>query len=240
MNRFAVILATLIAFGAQAKDSEEDFDEVIVPDKGRVAFVSCLGEAYALPLAAAAKQFYETAYVTAFVTNINSFSQKSAKSLVHTIGADLAVFLIDDPTAPAELLAMTERWALVNVAALRDAKATPAVLDARIRRLLMRHAGFLAGATIPRAPTCLMCGAASLADIDAITSEEITFDLLFNISRFTSRSGIDPGHKTDYRSACELGVAPKPVNDHQRKIWDEFHAMPKKPIKIKFDPKEGR
>ena len=36
-----------------------------------------------------------------------------------------------------------------------------------------------------------------------------------------------------YRDACQRGVAPEPANAEQKAIWDEVHAIPTEPIKIK-------
>lgn len=236
---FAAV-AALAGLSPCADTEDFDPDEIILPDKGRIAIVSCIGDRHKSALDLAAKQFFESAYITVFVTNAVSFSFANAKCFVDGKAINEAVFVVDDSTLPMELAASMERWALVNVAALKTDSPSKEVLDSRVRRLVMRNAAMLAGALIPRSNTSLMCGAVSLVDIDKIAAEEVSLDILFNISRFGAKSGIVPGHKTSYRSACERDIAPKPVTEYQKKVWDEFHSLPKKPIKIKFDAKEGR
>ena len=46
--------------------------------------------------------------------------------------------------------------------------------------------------------------------------------------------------RTSYQKACEEGWAPLPTNDVQKAIWDKVHAVPKNPMKIEFDPKQGK
>ena len=52
--------------------------------------------------------------------------------------------------------------------------------------------------------------------------------------------GITPKAYSTYKKACEEGWAPQPVNDAQRKIWNQVHAIPDKPLTIEFDPKKDK
>lgn len=244
MKTLSLMLLSALPFFATAVEPVEnddfDPDEIVLPGKGSVAIVSAVDEAYFPEIADAAKQFENTVYVTTVATSVQGFSMADAREIASKQNANIAVFVVDDVSLPTEFVSMTDRWGLVNIARLKDGAPDDDAFKTRLRRLIMRQAGFLAGATIPRSPTCLMCGVAGVADIDAIEMDTISLDLLFNISRFESKSGISPGHKTGYRSACERGIAPPPVTEYQKMVWEEFHSLPTKPIKIKFDKNVGR
>ena len=52
--------------------------------------------------------------------------------------------------------------------------------------------------------------------------------------------GITPAIESTYRKACKEGWAPQPTNEYQQAIWDSFHELPTKPVKIEFDPAKGK
>lgn len=48
------------------------------------------------------------------------------------------------------------------------------------------------------------------------------------------------GEKTKIVMAVEEGWGANPTNDVEKAIWDEVHALPDKPMQIKFDPKRDK
>ena len=79
----------------------------------------------------------------------------------------------------------------------------------------------------------------NVEDLDKLHSEGITFDALQSIMRNLQNLGVTQTRKTTYRRACMEGWALQPTNDYQKVIWEEVHAKPTKPMKIKFDPAKG-
>ena len=59
------------------------------------------------------------------------------------------------------------------------------------------------------------------------------FNMMINNVR---KLGVAVRRRVSYHKACEERWAPAPTNDIQRAIWDKVHAIPDKPITIKFDP----
>ena len=76
-------------------------------------------------------------------------------------------------------------------------------------------------------------------DLDKILNEGMAFDALGGIMNNLRTLGVTQPHKTTYRKACMEGWAPAPTNDYQKVIWEELHAKPTNPLKIKFDKTKG-
>lgn len=229
---------TLSAFAEV--DVEADPDEFILPGSGSIAVVSFAKESEEVARKAAADFEEKTLVKTAFAIATNEFCCTKGCSLLCEYKANAAVYVVDVPGLPIGMVAMEDRWAFVNVAALRRDNPDAQKLDKRIRCMITRSAGQLLGVLVPHTTTGIMVGAASLSDLDVIKTEYITFDLLANVKRFSDKSGLTPGRRMGYRKACERGLAPAPVTDYQKKVWNEFHSMPTKPIKIKFDKQIGK
>ena len=50
--------------------------------------------------------------------------------------------------------------------------------------------------------------------------------------------GVTPMEVTTCRQVCRLGWAPAPANEYQKAVWEELHAIPTEPIKIKPEEKK--
>ena len=239
---FAIFgMYTAAAIAAQTQeDSDEDPDEFILPGKGSMAIVS-LAPGQNEIVRVAAKSFADTTLVkTDFMVRKDEFCCKKAADILKAVGASAAVFVIDVEGMPIELVAMEDRWAVINVAALRTDNPEAEKFAKRLRCLVIRCAGQLLGVLVPRTTNGILVGAASLTDLDAIKTEFLTYDLMANVKRYSAKSGLVPGRRMSYRKACERDIAPPPTTEYQKKVWDEFHTLPTKPIKIKFDKSVGK
>lgn len=234
-------VCAVVALAAKPQDdSEVDPDEFILPGKGSLAVIS-LAPAQNDVVQTAAKSFADTTLVkTDFKAQKDEFCCKKAADLLKASGASAAIFVIDMEGMPIDILAMEDRWAAVNVAALRKDGPDAEKLAKRLRCLVIRAAGQLLGVLVPRTTNGIMVGAASLTDLDVIKTEFLTYDLLANVKRYSDKSGLVPGRRMSYRKACEREIAPPPTTEYQKKVWDEFHSLPTKPIKIKFDKTLGK
>ena len=239
------LLVSIISFVClssvvRAMADEKDPDEFILSGKGSVAVVVYASN-QDVAIETAVNSFVKTTLIdTKIIKAKGDFCCKKAAQLLRESSAEAAIFVIDDKDMPIGVVAMEERWAFVNVGALGKDGAAKDVLEKRIRCMIVRSAGTLIGVLVPRTTNGIMVGAAKLTDLDAIKTEYLTYDLLANIKRYSEKSGIVPGRRMSYRKACERGIAPQPTTEHQKKVWEEFHSMPTKPIKIKNDKKLGK
>lgn len=149
------------------------------------------------------------------------------------------VFVEENNTNPALLVAPEEAWARVNVAKLRNDNPDAAVLAARIRKEIWRGAAIAAGGSDSQVQPSLMRSIANLKQLDV--APEIPMPDTFNkMISFAKDKDFSIVKKTTYKKACKEGWAPAPTNDVQKAIWDKVHEIPKNPMKIEFDPKKGR
>lgn len=151
--------------------------------------------------------------------------------------ASVAMFLCDDPALPMSLVAMEERWAMVNVAHVYDATLGREAGRKRLRREMSRaFKALFAGLSARKDTTAVADG----RDLDALTGDPIDGQTLFNIVHGLPSYGLVSEKVVTYKKACEEGWAPAPTNDVQRKIWDKVHAIPQKPIKIEYNEKRDK
>ena len=138
------------------------------------------------------------------------------------------------------LVAPESRWACVNVSALAKDGADGVKVQRRVRREMLRAFASLAGGGGSMDPLCVSRTATSLAELDAIKSNDLSYDPLVRAEEALKAMGITPYRRTTYREACQEGWAPAPTNDIQKAIWDEVRQLPAKPLKIELDPAKGK
>lgn len=164
---------------------------------------------------------------------------KSAAALKAKAKADFAIFIVDDPDLPMSLLATEAQWAICNVAPLKDGVKDDLQLKLRAQAEFMRVFGILCGgASSQFQASRIMNGIAKPSDLDGVTPE-LPVDILTKFTPYLTTRGLKPEKMTIYRKACQEGWAPQPTNSFQKAVWDEVHALPTKPIKIKYDAKKG-
>ena len=146
--------------------------------------------------------------------------------------ATLAIYLVDDPTLPPSLIAPEARWGLVNCAELAEKR--------RFNKIFVRVAVGMFDGSSSQIDTNLMHPITKLSDVDSIVNEAVPFDSTMKMAKNVKGYGFVQSRMRTYRMACQEGWAPTPTNDVQKAIWDEIHALPDKPIKIKFDPKTAK
>lgn len=157
------------------------------------------------------------------------------------IQGDLSLFIVDDPAMPPVLFAPESRWAVVNVSGLRKGEGMKQeVFEMRCRKEFIRGFALLAGAQTSNYAGGIMLSVTDASDLDKMTDLSLPADVLARFPAYLERIGIKPYEMTSYRQACKEGWAASPTNDVQKKIWDEVHEIPTKPIKIEFDPKTDK
>ena len=242
MNKWVVAIVAMVSLSALAQNVGEDRDpdEFVLPGSGSLAVVT-YAPAQESAIKSAVDSFAKTTLIdTKLVNGTGEFCFKKVSQISKGVSANAIIFVIDDNDMPIGVIAMIDRWAVVNVGALGKDNPRKEMLEKRVRCMIVRYAGELIGVLVPRTTNGIMVGAAKLTDLDAIKTEYLTYDLLANIKRYSEKSLIVPGRRMSYRRACERGIAPAPQTEYQKKVWNEFHSMPTKPIKIKYDKKLGK
>ena len=151
--------------------------------------------------------------------------------------ANAAVFLVHSGNLPRILVSPEEGWVIVNAAALVDRNSTKEEQQSRLAKEGLRGLFFLGGlgqaAGIP-----IMHPVAYSVDLDSITNVGVIGDAAKRFSLVLPSFGLEPKVVKNYRTALQEGWAPKPADADQQAIWDEVHALPTEPIKIKPETKK--
>lgn len=173
----------------------------------------------------------ETRFKISIVSDA-SFDLKNPK-----IHGNATLFVIDDPSLPAILVAPENRWAFVNVAPITK-EQRPAFLEARVKKELSRGFAYLCGAANSQYPQALTRGIVNHSDLDKNVDMGLPVDVLQRFRGYMETLDVRPAQVSTYQKACREGWAPAPTNDVQKAIWDKVHAMPTEPLKIKPETKK--
>ena len=202
--------------------------------KGEIVYVNCQKRADKAWIEESVAYFGKETKFKVTLRDGGSFDLKSPK-----IEGNATLFVIDDESLPILLVAPDNRWAFVNIAPIATEKR-PAFFAARVKKMLTRGFSFLCGATNSQFPRALTRGLASQADLDKNPDLALPIDVLQRFRTYMEPLGVQPAVVSTYRKACQEGWAPAPTNDAQKVIWNQVHEIPKKPIKIEFDPKAAK
>lgn len=156
-------------------------------------------------------------------------------------GVGFAIVVCEDPASPNKMVCSPDDgWLKVNVAPFLADRPTAEKAGVRVQREIWRALSFALGAGVTRNPMCPLKPAASVRELDALTGVVPSPEVLDTMADWARHWGINRTRRTTYRKACQEGWAPMPTNDYQRAIWDEIRAKPTEPMKITFDPKQGK
>ncbi len=199
--------------------------------KGRIVYVNAQKRAERNWLEESAIYFAENTQV-AFDVEDGKFSFPSPK-----LYGELTVYVIDDLNMPTLMSAPEDRWAVVNVSKLHHEK-TP-FFKARVMKELSRAVVSIAGGIDSNYPGNCTGPVLAAKDLDGFIDSKLPVDVMSRFNKYFAKLKIKPAYKATYRKACADGWAPKPKDEVQKKIWDEYHTLPTSGIDIKFDPKKG-
>ncbi|MBQ3344091.1 MAG: hypothetical protein IJG84_19485 [Kiritimatiellae bacterium] len=162
-------------------------------------------------------------------------------TIIKESGGTTGVAVVDaSQSFPALLSATEEGWAMVNVGKLAIDAPKADVLNARVRREVLRGFSFAVGGVYGARGDSLMLPVREPKDLDRLSREDFAITMMQTFSLVMPYYGMRPWHERKYDKACQEGWAPPPTNEFQKAIWDKTHAIPKTPMKIEFDPKKGR
>ena len=149
--------------------------------------------------------------------------------------ADVAVFIIEDDMLPGLLVAPENRWAVINIKPYAGEFQT-----LRVGRELARAVAYVGGAACDGFGMSLMGAITEPQQLDNFKSSRLNFETAGKMAIYLKELGVRPFSKITYRETCRLGFAAQPTNEYQQAIWNEYHELPSKPVKIEYDPKKGR
>ena len=203
--------------------------------QGKIAFVNCQKKAdvslFKEVIAAVnAKPVYDMVIVD------GEFSLPQPK-----LYGEASLFVIDDANLPTLLSAPEDRWAMVNVARLSEGVgAQEGFFKARVKKELTRGFCLLAGTQDSNYKNSLLGCKTKPEDLDRHIDCRLPIDIQGRFKPYLAGFGITPAHTVSYKQAVREGWAASPTNDVQKQVWNKVHELPKKPIKIQYDPKKGK
>lgn len=156
-----------------------------------------------------------------------------------TQGACGVVMLVDGSEgAPLTTIYPDEHLALINMTALSKGISGSGMRQDRVEKFVWRAIGHIVGCGAPDGYTCVMKPIRNMTELDAMPNKFIHPATFFKARSYFDMRGVTPARKGTYESACQQGWAPAPTNDIQKAIWERVHEPPKKPMKIKYQPKK--
>ena len=238
MKTLAFACALVGASLAFAANENEDYGGVVTvwpKDHGTFLFVDCQS---AVPDAVVAKP------IDALLREFNIDIRKVAGSTdpidvrkipaeLKGLGANGGIWIVNDSALPATLAATEDGWGVLNVAQLIADSPAPEKLEKRMFKFVNRLFANLNGiGDSTMMPACVMKQAVGVAGVDALVCATYSPEANSKVAGYLAKAGYKKRRTGYYYDACEQGWAPAPTNDVQKKIWDEVHQMPTKPIKI--------
>lgn len=170
-------------------------------------------------------------------TAVDVSSAKAAKEALKT---NVAVFIVDNEALPVSLVALEERWGIVNIAKLGKPDMDKVRRFGRANAELMRIIAYVCGGGESQFAESLLTVGDSPSSWD-IAQRELPIDTMNKMAASLAKIGVTPSVSKTYRTACREGWAAAPTNDVQQAIWDEVKAKqaqkPTKPLKITPDMK---
>lgn len=173
---------------------------------------------------------------TRLVPTTESVSVANGADVMKKLGGQAAVFLVANDDLPPMLMAPEGNWAIVNVTALLKGAADESKIKKRMACELWRSFAFLTQGYSADVRS-VMQEVKDVKEFDDFVGTQFGPDAMMSIPRHLKAIGIYPYEVTTYRALCGAGKAPSPTNEFQKAIWDEFHAIPTKPIAIEPEKK---
>ena len=207
--------------------------------KGKVAIVSCQDKVPDGVIADVAKRISNDSRM-----NFEFMKRQPAmpEQILKDTGAAAVVVVVDSPDQPISLVALEDRWAIVNVAKigrnLKTDEARAKFVPSRTAKEVSRCAAVLCGGTRSQFRGNVM-DVKRLEDLDLI-EDGLPMDRIAAMQEFLQAYGMTQLRRVPYRKACEEGWAPQPTNDVQKAIWDKVREIPSKPIKIEYNEKRDK
>lgn len=202
--------------------------------QGRISIISAQKEVEHSKLEAVAELLSKAFKIQVDVKDDAVESPNGSVAALKRDGANACVVVGSCKGWPALVVAPDERWAFVNVDALKGGD-----LPGRTQKEVVRGFAFVCGAASSQRPNSLLdAQMADLDRLDLVSMTEVPGDVNLRIGAYLKTIGVTPWRLYTYKRACIEGWAPTPTNEYQKAIWEQIHALPSEPIKIKPETKK--
>ena len=165
----------------------------------------------------------------------------AAASAFKTDNNPAVIMIVDAENKPTITTYPEDAVGVVNANRLKDADADK--YKGRLakevwRGMALSLGGFSMTAPNGRIVKSILSPVYSTKDLDAMAAKSLSPHQCNALYESVSAIGLQAAKPVSYKMACRQGWAPVPTNDIQKAIWDEVHALPTAPIKIKPETKK--
>lgn len=227
---------------ARRKESYERFlkktgGHIVKPGTGKLVFVNLQKKIPASDLQIAAAELERLVQIKIEVVPSDlKISIGNAETSMKSLGANAAVYFVEDPSLPLCLVAPEGSWAIVNGARLTKDSPDAGRLSKRAQAMAWRAFCYVAGGAECGLQNCCLNPARDAKELDALPGPRFCQHPLQSFGPHLAHAGITPFIRTTYRAAVRQGWAPAPTNDYQKAIWEQVNADkergPTNPIRI--------
>ena len=197
--------------------------------KGKVAIVNTQDKVGEDVIRSAAKRIASDSKVN---FEYSKTAPASPEKILEESGAVAVVIVVDDPAQPVALIALEDRWAIVNVAKIGRNLTSDAARDKFVPTRTYKEIARCA---------CLLCGGGrsqfkgnildvkNLEGLDLIENGGIPMDRVSAMVMHLWNYGVTQEKKVPYRKAVQEGWTPAPTNDVQRRSGIRCTRCPPSP-----------
>lgn len=151
------------------------------------------------------------------------------------------VMIVDLENKPTVSAYPEDAVGVVNAAKLKTedkAKYKERLTKETWRTLALATGGFATTAPNGRIVKSILSPAYGTAQLDAIGAVALSPHQCNAIYESVAAIGLQASKPATYKMACRQGWAPAPTNTIQKAIWNQVHALPSEPMKIKPETKK--
>lgn len=174
------------------------------------------------------------------IMEADSMTSMPSEKTLKVLGAEVAIFIVENPQLPSLLSAPDSRWSLVNVAKLKSGLSDDILgrrlLAVRARGQLMRAFALACGLGTSTYPNNLL-NVTEIQELDTAKVDSLVYDMVVRCNAHLKKIGITQERRVMYSRACAEGWAHAPTNEYQKAVWSTIRAEkergPAKAIQIK-------
>lgn len=265
MNKIVALVSIMVAMGVCAQEVKKPTPEELKAQRaerrikamnetggfiadirdasGRFVFVNTQKSVSPDVLKEAAAKCQNSCMILTGVVDGEKVNMATARAAFMKTKANLAAFIVEEDGLPMSIQCPEERWAIINVAALKTDSPDQKVLEGRVRKMMSRTLAMMFQAGYSVSPMSTVQVITRASDLDKIATEGVATDCQTVVQQTASKFGFKTMKRVFYRKALEEGWAPEPVSEIQRNckaMWEqECKGEPTSPMKIKFNPQNG-
>ena len=160
-------------------------------------------------------------YLRVRIDTLDAKAEDMADVNKYLLGNDTkaVVFVVDNATDPAILVAPEDKWAKVNIGRFKDKN-----VKSRTQMELLRAFCYLCGGIGSEYNNPLTGFIGNPAQLDDSPVAELPIDVVNRFTPYLKQLGVIPYIESTYRKACREGWAPAPTNDVQKAIWEDVNV----------------